>query len=134
MLYVQVEEKIHRAKTFKGLVKKLWLTSFDDAINKAKYMFNVKVRIKELYDKYIRTENYYRFIMDLDKLKLIKIYRCKDCDYYISKNRCMIKPNEIIIPSTCDYPCMTCKIIEVMKEQLAFKRKQKDIEFNGDSK
>ena len=82
MIYLQVEEQIYKAKTYKQLVKKLYECSFDQAINKANFMFDVQERIKQLYDRHISVENYEQFILDLDELGLVKIFRCKECKNY----------------------------------------------------
>jgi hypothetical protein len=115
MIYIQIEEKIFSGKTFKSLVRQMWDTSFDNSINKQNFMFNVKTRIKELYDKRITTEDYQGFIEDLDKLGLVKIIRCADCENYTDNPRHCMAGIDIVIPTIMECPHMMTKQIQIEK-------------------
>ena len=112
MIYVQEEHHLFRAKTYKGLVGKLLATSFDEtAKDKKGFMFNVKARVKELHDKHVRAGNYKQFILDLDRLGLIRLFRCIDCDHNTgTKCRKSIKMR----PDRIQCPLMDNKLIRAM--------------------
>jgi len=116
MIYIQVEEKVFKGKTYKALVKRMWETSFDESINKQNFMFNVKKRIKELYDKRITTEDYQGFIEDLDKLSLIKVIRCQDCQNYVCTPRHCMAGIDVVNPLVAECLHMMTKEIEIIND------------------
>lgn len=117
MIYVQVEEQVFKAKTPKILVQKLYKSSFDRSINKQKFMFNVQKRIENLYNKHISRKNYTEFLEDLDKLGLIHIFRCMDCDHYVEHSQvCLKQVVDILNPKT-----INCEE-SVFKELLCLKK------------
>jgi len=117
MLYVQVEHQLFKGKNFKQLVRKLWDTSFDESINKENFMFDVKQRINELYNKHISIENYEKFITDLDELGLIKLFRCSDCENYddsTARPHCMAGI-EVFNKDMTECPHMMNKDIKILE-------------------
>lgn len=82
MIYISCENQLFKALTFKELVCALYNTSFDNAENKAKWMKKVKRRIKIIYEKNIDNVDYEQFILGLDKIGFLKVFRCYDCDYF----------------------------------------------------
>jgi len=127
MIYVQVEHQLFKAKTYKALVKRLWDTSFDEAINKENFMFDVKRRIDELYNKHISTENYEKFILDLDQLGLIKLFRCSDCENYDEQNshpHCMAGIT-IFNKNLIECPTMINKDIKILENNEEIKGGEK---------
>ena len=83
MIYVAAERQKFKCDTWNQVVQRLYVMSFDEAQNKGEYMFNVKERIFEIYDKYIIAENFKQFCLDLAELNLIKIFRCCECKHHI---------------------------------------------------
>lgn len=76
------------------MVKKMLDTSFDDAVNKANFMFNVKERVQEVRKKFlpklskaVAEQNYQDFIEALEELGIVKIFHCPECVHYIN-NKC----------------------------------------------
>jgi len=115
MIYLQIENQLFFGETFKILVCKMWETSFDEAINKQDFMFNVQDRIKELYNKAVETNNYQQFIEDLDHLSLVKLFRCKDCDYHIESSKRCLRGVDIFQPEMFECKYMENKEILRMK-------------------
>ena len=114
MIYIQVEERIYKARTFKSLVKKMYDLSFDDAITKKLWMFNVKDRVKELHDQHITANNFEQFIIDLDNVGLIKLMRCGDCEHYIEHPKTCRKGIEVFNRNMVQCPLMTNKEIKTL--------------------
>lgn len=79
MIRVEVEGHIHRGRTFKEVVRKMWIASFDDSINKKNFMFNVKQRIRDIYNICMTSNDFEGFVRQLDTLCLVKLYTCSDC-------------------------------------------------------
>ena len=82
MIYAICDRKLLKAETFKEMVMHIRNISFDSSRNKKEFMFNVAKRVENLYDKYIESYHYKEFIFALDKLTIIHIIRCSDCDYF----------------------------------------------------
>jgi hypothetical protein len=82
MIYISAERQKFKCENWKQVVRRLYVTSFDEAQSKGEYMFNVKERVEEVYNKHIATENYKQFCLDLAELNLIKIYRCCECKWH----------------------------------------------------
>ena len=123
MIYIQVGEKIFKGKTYKALVKRMWETSFDEAINKQNFMFNVEERIKELYNEKVSAEDYQGFIEGLDNLSLIKIIRCKDCENYCIPRHCIAGIN-IVNPNIVECLHMITKEIKIIKSNVQNEEKE----------
>jgi len=86
MLYINLSGRILRGKSFKELVRKLWVFSFDEkAEDKDTYMENVKKRLNEERNLLILPKDYEGFIKSLDNAGLLKICSCFDCECYNSK-------------------------------------------------
>ena len=115
MIYVQVEERMYKAKTFKSLVRKMWAASFDDSITKKLWMFDVKERVKALYDKHITSNNFEQFIRDMDRIGLVKLMRCSDCDNYCETPRKCMKGIEVFNKNMIQCPHMTNKEIKNLR-------------------
>jgi hypothetical protein len=106
MIFVQCEDHYYAAKSWKALVRKMWHMSFDEAVSKEKFMFNVKERINELYHQHIerlaasvKEINYEKFVKALEELGVVKLYRCPECMNYITRKQCMVGLD------TCPFKC-----------------------------
>ena len=82
MIYIQIERKLIFGDTWKSIVNQLKNISFDEITNKKEYMFNVSKRVDTLFNKYIEHYNYQGFVKALDKLMILKIFKCSDCDFF----------------------------------------------------
>ena len=97
MIFIQCEDHYYNAKTWKALVRTMWRMSFDESVSKEKFMFNVKERIKELYQQHVQKlsdsvteKNYEKFCRSMEQLGLVKLYRCPECVHYIATKHCMV--------------------------------------------
>jgi hypothetical protein len=98
MIFIQCEDHFYHAKTWKGIVKIMWRMSFDEAVSKDKFMFNVKERIKQLYGKHVERlqesvteKNFEKFCKALEQISLVKIYYCPECINYIAARQCAVQ-------------------------------------------
>ena len=115
MIYVQVEHQLYKGRTFKSLVKSMYETSFDAAITKKHWMFDVKKRIKDLYDQYVDAEDYEGFIRSLDSIGLIRLFKCEDCDHYNANPRRCFVGVDMVNPQMCECSQMDNKEIRRIK-------------------
>jgi len=116
MIYVRADRKILAAKTWKEMVRILYVISFDTARNKKEYMFNVARRIKKLYEEYIENYRYEGFVRALSKLGIITVLKCADCDNFCMSAHtcgyyCSIGVRKNFSPSNVECPFMNNKLI-----------------------
>jgi ribosomal protein L32 len=86
MIYAIIDRKLLKAANFKEMVRLLNDISFDEVCNKKDYMFNVAERVRKLYKIYIENYKYEGFVRALDKLTIINLLKCSDCDAFFLDN------------------------------------------------
>lgn len=90
-------------------------TSFDDAINKKVWMFDVKERVQALYNQHVPSNNFEKFVKGLDSVGLIKLMKCGDCDNYNERPKMCLKGIEVFTKNMVECPHMTNKEIKTFK-------------------
>ena len=120
MIYVLVERKLLQSTSWKGMVRLLKNISFDKARNKKEYMFNVAERVYKLYEHFIDNYNFEGFVRALDKLNIIHIQRCSDCEHFcinirVKQYYCFKGIKKNFDPKTVICPFMNNKLIRKLR-------------------
>jgi len=82
MIYVFVDRKLLQSSSWKRMVRLLRNISFDETKDKKEYMYNVAERVYKLYVRFIDNYNFEGFVRALDKLNIITIQKCCNCDHF----------------------------------------------------